>query len=103
VSTTVFYFDFLSPFSYFAWHKIKTTHPIENIELKPVVLAKLLNHVGQKGPGEIDSKREYLFRQCLRIAQKNNIPFLPPKTHPFNPLYALRLATQACAGAIKLR
>jgi 2-hydroxychromene-2-carboxylate isomerase len=99
VSTTVFYFDFLSPFSYFAWYKITSSQLIENIEYKPVVLAKLLNHVGQKGPGEIDSKREFLFRQCLRIAKKFAIPFMPPLTHPFNPLYALRLATVACAGS----
>jgi 2-hydroxychromene-2-carboxylate isomerase len=85
------YFDFLSPFSYFLSHRF---NKLENIEIhwKPVVLAKLLNHWEIKAPAEVAPKREYLFRQSLRFASKNNLPFSPPIVHPFNPLYALRLA-----------
>ena len=99
-----YYFDFLSPYSYLAWRNIVEqkewlkSHEVE-LQLRPVVLAKLLNHFEIKGPGEIKPKREYMFRALLRYAQKNNIPFMPPMTHPFNPLYALRLATQACSGS----
>jgi 2-hydroxychromene-2-carboxylate isomerase len=96
-----FYFDFISPFSYFAWIELNQLNEIKHFDLKPTPLASLLNHFGIKGPGEIDSKREYLFRYCLRYAEKNKIPFMPPKTHPFNPLYALRLSTPQASGELQ--
>jgi 2-hydroxychromene-2-carboxylate isomerase len=98
-----FYFDFISPFSYFAWIELNRSKEINQFELKPTTLASLLNHHGIKGPGEIDPKREYLFRYCLRYAEKNHIPFMPPKTHPFNPLYALRLSTKEASGELQMQ
>lgn len=96
-----FYFDFLSPFSYFAWKNLeilKTKHDIE-IEYLPTPLGPVLNHWGIKGPGEITPKREFLLKTCLRYAAKKNWPFTTPKTHPFNSLYALRLSLKGVAGA----
>ena len=93
----IFYFDFLSPFSYFAWLKLQKQHDLEII-YKPVALGPLLNHWGIKGPGEVQPKREFLLKQCLRYAAKNKIEFTTPKTHPFNSLYALRLALKSTAG-----
>ena len=95
-----FYFDFLSPFSYFAWTKI-ASNPDLIIEYKPVALGPLLNHWSIKGPGEIEPKREFLLKQCLRYAAKNKIDFTTPKTHPFNSLYALRLALKSTAGELQ--
>jgi 2-hydroxychromene-2-carboxylate isomerase len=89
-----FYFDFLSPFSYFAWMKLEAfskEHQLK-INYKPVALGPLLNHWQIKGPGEVTPKREFLLKQCLRFASTHDIPFTTPKTHPFNSLYALRLA-----------
>lgn len=95
-----YYFDFLSPFSYFSWKN--TTELRKNSEidiaLKPVVMGTLFNHWGIKGPGEIAPKRYYMLKQCFQYAALKGIPFSPPKSHPFNPLYALRLATFACSG-----
>lgn len=90
----------MSPFSYLAWLKLsefKQRHQLE-VRLCPVVLAKLLNHFEQKGPGEIQPKREFLLKQLIRYARKNDIPFTTPKTHPFNPLYALRLGLSTVGG-----
>src|SRR4051812_35620264 len=95
-----FYFDFLSPFSYFAWTKIASNKELI-IDYKPVALGPLLNHWSIKGPGEIEPKREFLLKQCLRFAAKNNIDFTTPKTHPFNSLYALRLALKSTAGELQ--
>jgi 2-hydroxychromene-2-carboxylate isomerase len=95
-----FYFDFLSPFSYFAWNGL-AKYPELTIHFKPVALGPLLNHWGIKGPGEVEPKREFLLKQCLRYAAKNNIPFTTPKTHPFNSLYALRLALKSTAGDLQ--
>ncbi len=104
-----YFFDFLSPFSYFSWVRhsiVKKTFDCKDIVKKPdvnfsfnyrpVVMGTLFNHWGIKGPGEIAAKRHYMLKQCFKYAAKNNIPFSPPKEHPFNPLYALRLATITC-------
>lgn len=95
-----FYFDFLSPFSYFAWTNLQK-YPDMKINYRPVALGPLLNHWSIKGPGEIEPKREFLLKQCLRYAVKHNIEFTTPKTHPFNSLYALRLALKSTAGELQ--
>ena len=99
MKTIDFYFDFISPYSYFAWLRLDRLKKQNiNIQLKPVLLAGLLNHWGQKGPAEIEPKRLELFRKCLRYAAKNKIDFTVPKFHPFNPLYVLRLSLLEVAG-----
>jgi|SRR5690606_21197092 len=90
METFKFYFDFLSPFSYLAWEKLKKSNL--TFTLHPVALGTLLNHWEIKGPGEIKPKREFLLKQCFRMASLAGIPFTTPKTHPFNPLYALRMS-----------
>ncbi len=93
-----FYFDYLSPFSYFAHNNLRIHRAEFSINYKPVALGTLLNQWGIKGPGEVGPKREFLLKQCLRYSQKKNIPFTTPKTHPFNSLYALRLSLKGVAG-----
>ena len=95
-----FYFDFLSPFSFFAFKRLSALSGV-TIHYKPVALGPLLNHWGIKGPGEVTPKREFLLKQCLRYAAKNNLSFTTPKTHPFNSLYALRLALKSTAGELQ--
>lgn len=95
-----FYFDFLSPFSFFAYKKIALDKELK-VNYKPVALGPLLNHWGIKGPGEVQPKREFLLKQCLRYAMKNNLEFTTPKTHPFNSLYALRLSLKSTAGDLQ--
>lgn len=95
----VFYFDFLSPFSYLAWKRFKHIKTGgRSWELAPVPLGPLLNHWGIKGPGEVEPKREFLLKTCMRRAARDGVPFTTPKTHPFNSLYALRLALKETAG-----
>ncbi len=100
-----FYFDFLSPFSFFAWKQLQKLEKELEIDLRcvPVALGPLLNHWGIKGPGEVTPKREFLLKQCLRYSALRNIPFTTPKTHPFNSLYALRLALHGVAGVHQKR
>ena len=101
MKTLNFYFDFLSPFSYFAWLKLESLIHETGVKVnyKPVALGSLLNHWEIKGPGEITPKREFLLKQCLRYARTHNLEFTTPKTHPFNSLYALRLALSGVAGS----
>jgi 2-hydroxychromene-2-carboxylate isomerase len=99
METIKFYFDFLSPFSFFGWKNLQSL-PV-HIHYYPVPLGPLLNHWGIKGPGEVQPKREFLLKQCLRYSQRMGIPFTTPKTHPFNSLYALRLSLQSVAGELQ--
>lgn len=87
-----FHFDYLSPYSYLAWHRIGAVvreHDLR-LEPKPTLLAALLNHFGHKGPGEIPPKRTYMFNDCIRGAALLGVPFVPVHSHPFNPLASLR-------------
>lgn len=98
-----FYFDFISPFSYFAWPKLESLEKELNLKVHyiPVALGPILNHWQIKGPGEVTPKREFLLKQMLRYASNNNIPFTTPKTHPFNSLYALRLCLKSVSGDLQ--
>ncbi|MBT8470917.1 MAG: DsbA family protein, partial [Deltaproteobacteria bacterium] len=87
-----FHFDYISPYSYLAWQRLgdfAKEHEL-SVEPKPTLFAGLLNHLGQKGPAEIDSKRIYMFKDCLRAAAQLAVPFAPVFSHPFNPLPSLR-------------
>jgi len=89
-----FYFDYLSPYAYFAWRQIVPLCERAQVELRihPVVFGKLLDHWGQRGPAEIPPKREFVYKYCYRYAHLHGFAFNPPKYHPFNPLHALRLS-----------
>jgi len=98
--TLDFYFDFLSPFAYFAWHNMLALTQQYQLVLRPhpIVFGKLLDHWGQLGPAEIVPKREWVFKYCYRYASLNNIKFTPPTVHPFNPISALRLSLPQVSG-----
>lgn len=95
-----FYFDFLSPFSYFAWKNHEKV--LQNFKLEvlyyPVLMGRLFSVHGFPGPGEIQAKRDYELKKCFRYAHKNQITFCPPRIFPFNPMAIIRTATKAAAG-----
>ena len=100
-----FYFDFISPYAYFAWRKLPALAKKFNreIEAHPVVFGKLLDKWGQLGPAEIPPKRNWLNEYCLRYAALNGFKYNPPKKHPFNPLAALRMSLKEVSGDDQLR
>jgi 2-hydroxychromene-2-carboxylate isomerase len=61
-----------------------------------VLFAGLLGHWGQKGPAEVEPKRQWTFRHIAWLSHTLQIPIDTPASHPFNPLPLLRLAL-ACA------
>ncbi|MDH5580449.1 MAG: 2-hydroxychromene-2-carboxylate isomerase [Bdellovibrionales bacterium] len=91
-----FYFDFLSPYSYLAWKRIKEYD--YDVEYIPVVLSKIIKSYDTKGPAEIDPKRNFLMKDLLRKCKENKIPFCPPGKLPFNSLYALRFSLKGVSG-----
>ena len=95
-----FYFDFISPYAYFAWRNLPSLAEKYNrpIDAHPVVFGKLLDKWGQLGPAEILPKRKWLHQYCLRYAALNGFEYNPPKCHPFNPLAALRMSLKEVSG-----
>jgi 2-hydroxychromene-2-carboxylate isomerase len=84
------YFDFVSPYSYIALHRLRELP--RPVVYKPVLFAGLLNHFGHMGPAEIPPKRRWTYRWCEWWAGELGVPFRFPAEHPFNPLMHLRLA-----------
>jgi 2-hydroxychromene-2-carboxylate isomerase len=89
------YFDFISPFAYLQWRRLRRDHADVALEPKPLLFAAVLNHVGQLGPAEIPQKRRHTYRMVLWQARELGIPLVFPPAHPFNPLPALRLCLAA--------
>jgi 2-hydroxychromene-2-carboxylate isomerase len=95
-----FYFDPISPYAALAFDRLPEALAgcSYSVEYRPVLFAAMLHAVGQKGPAEIESKRQWTFRQVAWASHQLNIPLQVPAQHPFNPLPLLRLAW-ACAPA----
>lgn len=89
------YFDFISPFAYLQWRRLRRDHPDVALTPKPLLFAAILDRVGQLGPAEIPQKRRHTYRMVLWQARALGIPLVFPPAHPFNPLPALRLCLAA--------
>jgi 2-hydroxychromene-2-carboxylate isomerase len=92
------YLDFISPYAYLAFETLpQQLQGLDvSVRYEPILFAGLLKHHGQLGPAEIDSKREWTYRQVLWLAREAGVPLELPARHPFNPLALLRLSW-ACA------
>jgi 2-hydroxychromene-2-carboxylate isomerase len=99
----IWYFDFISPYSYFGLFELARLGADVRVEYRPVLFAGLLNHWGQRGPAEIPGKRTWTYRWCTWYAAQHGIPFKFPQAHPFNPLGYLRLAMAANSSPAAIR
>lgn len=98
MKSLVFYIDVVSPFAYLAFEALPQVLAgcSYAVEYRPVLLAGMLQHWGQKGPAEIEPKRAWTFRHVHWAAQQQGVALDTPAVHPFNPLPLLRLAL-ACS------
>lgn len=99
MATLRWYFDFISPYSYLHWQKLKQLPQFAQIQTVPIAFGAVLHHLGNLGPAEIPAKRRFIYRQLLWTAQAEGTPLRFPPGHPFNPLSALRLCLAAGASA----
>lgn len=95
----IWYFDFVSPFAYLQWQRIRGLTDHVTFALRPVLFAALLDRHGQKGPAEIPSKRLFTYRFVYWRARQQGLTLNFPPAHPFNPLAALRLCVAAGSSA----
>lgn len=89
------YFDFISPFAYLQWPKVRAAMAEHAIVPVPILFAAVLDAIGQKGPAEIPAKRTFTYQHVLWQAREAGVVLRFPPAHPFNPLVALRLCIAA--------
>lgn len=99
----VWYFDFISPFAYLQWQRVRVlAQQRVQFDFRPILFAGLLQKHGQKGPAEIPGKREFTYRLVQWQARRTGVMLRFPPTHPFNPIAALRLCVAAGATAASI-
>jgi 2-hydroxychromene-2-carboxylate isomerase len=105
LKTVEFFFDYLSPYVYLAWPRVRRLCAERGAALvvRPVLFAGLLNHWGQLGPAEIPPKSLFVLKDCARRAALSGMPLRVPRFHPFNPLTALRVSLVEVAGTDQAR
>jgi 2-hydroxychromene-2-carboxylate isomerase len=95
MAEAIWYFDFISPFAYLQFLRLAQLPADLRVTMKPILFAALLEHHGHKGPAEIPSKRQFVYRFFKWQAARRGVPFNMPPMHPFQPLPPLRLAIAA--------
>ena len=81
-----FYFDFISPYSYLAYQKIKSLKRYNEILInyKPMLLGGLHNLGGITPPAFNERKLKNMKNDCELIAKKNKIQFIWNIKFPLN-------------------
>jgi len=87
-----FYFDFISPYSYLAYQKLKILNKDNffKIVYKPILLGGLHNLGGITAPAFNVRKMKNMKDDCKLIADKNKIQFQWNENFPINSLYLMR-------------
>jgi len=87
-----FYFDFISPYSYLAFKKIKLLDKTKklNINYKPILLGGLHKLGGITAPAFNERKMKNMKNDCELIALKNKINFKWNNKFPINTLNLMR-------------
>ncbi len=87
-----FYFDFISPYSYLAYQKIKLINKKKELKLnfKPILLGGLHKLGGITAPAFNERKMKNMKNDCELIALKSKIDFKWNSKFPVNTLYLMR-------------
>ena len=87
-----FYFDFISPYSYLAYKKLRSINKDNKIKVtyNPILLGGLHKLGGITAPAFNERKMKNMKNDCELIAKKNNIEFIWNSKFPINSLYLMR-------------
>jgi 2-hydroxychromene-2-carboxylate isomerase len=104
-----FYFDFASPYAWFAFRPLRalTRKHGRELKLRPMLLWAVLQQRGMPPPLEHAAKKDYLLHDMARSARYYGLPFRMPDAFPTSSHLPARLflqldendATQAAAFA----
>jgi len=89
-----FYFDFISPYTYFAVTQLDKFEAEHNVKINwvPVDLPKLIKISGNVGPATIKNKALYTLHDLKRWASYLNVPFKIIRPGSFDSQEALSIA-----------
>jgi len=87
-----FYFDFISPYSYLAYKRLKKINLDNkiNINYKPILLGGLHKLGGITAPAFNERKMKNMKNDCVLVANKNDIEFQWNTKFPINTLTLMR-------------
>ncbi len=87
-----FYFDFISPYSYLAYKKLKLIDKknVLKINYKPILLGGLHKLGGITAPAFNERKMKNMKNDCELVAFKNKINFRWNSNFPINTLFLMR-------------
>ena len=87
-----FYFDFISPYSFLAYKKLKNLSDYKSINIiyKPILLGGLHKLGGITAPAFNERKMKNMKNDCELVAKKNNIEFKWNIKFPINSLQLMR-------------
>ena len=87
-----FYFDFISPYSYLAYKRLKLLDGNSNVNIiyKPILLGGLHKLGGITAPAFNERKMKNMKNDCELVAKKNNIEFKWNDKFPVNSLQMMR-------------
>ncbi len=87
-----FYFDFISPYSFLAYKKLRLIDKKNkiNVNYKPILLGGLHKLGGITAPAFNERKMKNMKNDCELIALKNKIDFKWNVKFPINSLYLMR-------------
>ncbi|MAN75149.1 MAG: 2-hydroxychromene-2-carboxylate isomerase [Henriciella sp.] len=92
-----FYFDFISPFSYVAYHALP--HELgdlsDRVEFRPLFLGAVMQTTGNRPPGLVPAKGKYMQRDLQRCCARYGIEF---RMNPHFPMMNTRPMLRAAIG-----
>jgi 2-hydroxychromene-2-carboxylate isomerase len=95
MSTKVeFFYDYVSLYSYLANSQLSSLDGAE-IVYRPVLLGAVMQATGNRPPGTVEAKRNYLHVDAIRWADRYGVPLNWNPVFPQNTVNALRLALVA--------
>jgi 2-hydroxychromene-2-carboxylate isomerase len=89
-----FFYDYVSIYSYLADSQLRNLTGAE-IVYRPMFLGAVMEATGNRPPGTVDAKRNYLMTDVDRWAERYSLTFRMNPVFPQNTLKALRLALVA--------
>ena len=92
-----FCFDFISPFSYVAFHALPhyLGDGLEAVEYRPIFLGAVMKESGNRPPGLVPAKGAYMAKDLERCCRRYGIPF---RMHPDFPMMNTRPMMRVACG-----